>query len=332
MNTQREIEQETVELIDLILAHKKEYTQRFLRSNDFHYSGTKEELRDRLIHLISRNEITPQDLTELLDEIEAFGNQHIYLFKIPDSYLERLLDFDSVRRIFEDNNLSELYNNYRPLILPEEPEISSIKHNDEWLSIRWVTKKEKIQQLERTRERDESGREILIKKYLIRKFRATSLFRVSLITGDAELLIYRLPSGSNYNEEKNNYLQQLDGWFDWGVLSHSNLTPIISRIENSGEVRTRNIGLRTSRGSNIDIASYASDKGIYDDPDASAARGSITSGVGNRGNFYWLPENSNGVLTREIHTILYRDRVAITGECREEEVNYVLGRIRSYIQ
>jgi len=320
-----------VQLIDLLLAHKKEYVQEFLRENGFRFSGTKEDLRERLLILYKRGEITREQILQRLDQLEGYGNQHVYLFRIPEHYIEELRDQENVRRIFEENNLGDVYNHYRPLVFPEHPEVASITHDDDWLKIRWVVKKEKTQLLEEKREIDEQNREILTKKYIIRKYRGVTMFRVSLISGDAELLIHRLPQGLKYAQEKDRYLGYLNEWFNWGLLSNINLYPVISRIENSGEVRTRNVGLRTARGSHIDISSPSRTTGIQEDPDAINVRQSINTEVGNRGNFYWLPEKSNGVLSREIHTIIYPDRVAFLGECREEEVNYVLGRVRHYL-
>ena len=326
-----EVNEEVVQLIDLLLAHKKEYVQEFLRENGFRFSGTKEDLRERLLILYGRNEITHEQILQQLDLIEGYGNQHVYLFRVPEHHIEKLRDQENVRRIFVENNLEDVYDSYRPLVFPDEPEVASITHDNDWLKIRWVVKKEKTQLLEERREIDEQNREILTKKYIIRKYRGVTMFRVSLISGDAELLIHRLPQGLKYTQEKDRYLNYLNKWFNWGLLSNINLYPVISRIETSDEVRTRNVGLRTARGSHIDISSPSRTTGIQDDPDARNARQSISTGVGNRGNFYWLPERSNGVLSREIHTIIYPDRIAFFGECREEDVNYVLGRVRYYL-
>jgi len=322
---------EVVQLIDLLLAHKKEYVREFLRENGFRFSGTKEDLRERLLILYGRNEITHEQILQQLDLIEGYGNQHVYLFRVPEHHIEKLRDQENVRRIFEENNLRDVYNSYRALVFPDHPEVASITHDDDWLKIRWVVKKEKTQLLEERREIDEQNREILTKKYIIRKYRGVTMFRVSLISGDAELLLHRLPQGLKYGQEKDRYLGYLNEWFNWGLLSNINLYPVISGIENSGEVRTRNVGLKTARGSHIDISSPSRTTGIQEDPDASNVRRSISTGVGNRGNFYWLPERSNGALSREIHTIIYPDRIAFFGECREEEVNYVLGRVRHYL-
>jgi len=282
--------------------------------------------------LAASRKITREDLVSLLDQIEGFGNQHIYLFKIPETWLEKLCDINWVKTVFEDHGLIDVYNQYKPLVLPEQPEVISINHSSDWLRIRWVTKREKLELMEERKEADEKKREILVKKFLIRKYRATTMFRVSLITGDAELLIHRLPQGFDYRREKNKYLRRLDEWFGWGVLRHLDLYPAISKIENSGEVRVRDVGVRTVRGSHIDIISPSRKHGIHDDPDAFSARRTIRTGTGSKGNFYWLPDKTGGMLSREVHTIIYRDRVAFLGEYREEEINYVLGRIRHFIE
>ena len=88
---------EVVQLIDLLLAHKKEYVQEFLRENGFRFSGTKEDLRERLLNLYKRNEITQRQILQRLDLIEGYGNQHVYLFRIPEHYIEELRDQENVR-------------------------------------------------------------------------------------------------------------------------------------------------------------------------------------------------------------------------------------------
>ena len=176
MNMSKDVEiNEVVQLIDLLLAHKKEYIQEFLKENGFPSSGTKEDLRERVINLYKRDEITKEQIIQQLDLIEGYGNQHVFLFKIQEHHLKELRDQENVERIFQRNGLGEIYNNYKPLLFPEEPEVTSITHDDDWLRIRWVVKKEKIQLLEEKRETNEQNREILIKKFIIRKYRAVTI-------------------------------------------------------------------------------------------------------------------------------------------------------------
>jgi hypothetical protein len=234
-----------------------------------------------------------------------------------------------IKSLLDDIGLLELYNNFKSLQASDQPEPISITHNNDWLKIRWVTRKEKLELIDETEEEDEELREFLIKKYLRRIFRATTLFQVSLLNGNAELMI---PDGSNYNEELSNFLDLLNKWFKWGILDPLNLYSALSRIESLDEIRLRSIGIKTARGCSIDISSPSIDQGLSEDPDASSLKGHIHTGVPSKGNFYWVKEKSERRLASDFHTIIYGDSIAITRECRAEEVNYVLGRIRSFIE
>ena len=317
-------------LIDLILAHKSKYVRDFLEFRELHHSGVKKKLRKRLKEYLGQ-EITVKDLTELLDKVERFGDQHAFFFKVEPDQMHKLRNPKYLENCCAESGLRELYNDYKPLILPKIPEIASIKFNGEKLEILWVVLGKKFY-FKKMDEIEENGHSFLIKKYFIRKFRATTLFRISLLTGDAELFIHRLPPNTSYEKEKDEYLEKFRGIFDCEILRHKDLYDIISEIEESGEVRTRNIGLRTGIGSYVDIVSSGVKVGISDDPDAKDARKSIKTGVGNIGNFYWLPEKSKGKLEKEIHTIFYWDKVAFARECTEEEVNYVTDRIHHFLK
>nr|WP_243687830.1 hypothetical protein [Methanobacterium formicicum] len=151
-----------------------------------------------------------------------------------------------------------------------------------------------------------------------------------MVNGDAELLIHR-STDSNYEQEKEKYMNQIYEIFNWDPLNPIELNPAIVHIEASGEVRTRNINLQTPRMSNIEIVSPSKEQSINDDPDALTTRNSVNMAVGRRGNFYWLPERSNDALRKELYTRIYPDRFSVYGERHEEEVNYVIGRIRHHL-
>lgn len=325
--------EDTGKIIDFILAHKKDYIQDLLRDEDFKVSGTKEEIRRRLKRLHKNEELSTERLISHLDKLEGYGNQHVFLFKLSEEQLEIIRDEEKLKESLKEHGLFDLLNDYKAHLLPEEPRIISIDREENEFKIRWVVKRERMQLLGEERITDEEDREIIIKKYLPRNLRATTIFQACLITGKAELLIHNLPQGANttYNKERELYLDKLDKWFGWGELSNTNLNSAISPIEESEEVRTRNLDLRTSKGSHIGFSSPSKNQGIDSDPDACQARESVDTGVGDRGNFYWLPGSSDGELNREIHTRIYEEEVSFLGECREEEVGYVVDRIRHYI-
>ena len=316
-------------LIDLILAHNKINAQQFLKENGFHFSGTKEDLRHRLRSCVNSGDISGGHLVALLDKIEGYDKQRVYLFQLPSRYVDQLRRKEYITSLLDDIGISDLYNNFKSLQPSDQPELISVTHNSDWLKIRWASKKEKLELIDEIEEEDEELREFLIKRYLRRIFRATTLFQVSLLNGNAELMI---PDGSNYSEEIDNFLDLLNKWFKWGILDPLSLYSAISGIESLDETRLRSIGIKTARGCSIDISSPSIDQGLSEDPDASNVKDHLPTGVPNKGNFYWLKEKSEGLLSNDFHTIIYGDSVAITRECRDEEVNYVLGRIRSLIE
>lgn len=250
------INEEITKLIDLILSHKMDYIQSFLKSNGLPFSVRKKiELKNKLIKYVVADKITKHKLISLLNEIDGFGNQHIYLFSISNPQLQKLKDKNYVKNILKQHGLIGVYNNYKPLLLPENPEVISITHDPESLKIRWVTGKEDFEPMDKRRERYSDNKEILIVRCFINKLRIVTRFQVSFINGNSELFIHHMPSSSNYDQERKRYLKQLDKWFNFGILDHLKVYPAISKIENSGEVRTREVGIRTLQGSRVDIAS-----------------------------------------------------------------------------
>jgi hypothetical protein len=317
------------DVIDLLLSHSNRRVQDFLKSKQLPFSGDKDKLKERLISDIDQENISSDELIELLDAIEEYGNQQIYLFQVSETILEKLQDQDFVEEILEEKNLLELYNNYHPLLLPETPTIIYIEYDEDWFKIRWGVKKDDIGTPIEQNVVQENGKKYLIKKYLINEIREVTLFQVSLITGKAELLIHR-STNSDYEKEKIMYLDQIYSIFGWDPLDTIELNHAIDNLDNSGEVRTRNMGIETMLGSNINVGSPSKEESINEDPDADNAR-TVENGMTTLGHFYWLPDESSDVLKSELYTRIYSDRFSIYGERSEAEVNHVIQRIRHHI-
>lgn len=318
----------TDSIIDLLLSHSNRKLQEFLKSKNLAFSGDSSKLKERLVSNYDLGKISDNELTILLDELEEYGNQQIYLYKVPNAVLNQLRDEDFVINVLEKNNLSDLYNSYHPLSLPETPEIIYIVYDEDWLKIRWGVKKEDLG-IPLDKKITEDGREYLLRKYLITKIRDITLFQVSLITGEAELLIHK-SADADYDQEQNEYLNQIYNIFGWDPLDPIELNHAIGNIDNSGEVNTRKRGVKTPKGSDITVGSPSKDVSINEDEDADNAT-NVPMGMRTLGHFYWLPEKSDSKLENKLYTRMYSNRFAIYGERSEEEVNHVIKRIRHHI-
>src|SRR5262249_19595517 len=80
---------EIPDLLNIIFNHRKVVLQNFLRERHQAFSGTQEKLRERVEGYLSEGSVSAEELVELLDRVEGWGNQHIYLYRAPAVLIER---------------------------------------------------------------------------------------------------------------------------------------------------------------------------------------------------------------------------------------------------
>ena len=73
-------------LLDAILSHKKEHIETFLRNKNLPHSYTKQILHSKLNEGLKEGKFSDMDLIDLLDALEEYGNQHIYLYNCSQEY------------------------------------------------------------------------------------------------------------------------------------------------------------------------------------------------------------------------------------------------------
>jgi hypothetical protein len=313
-------------VLNYLLSHRKAFTQEFLRERDLPFSGTKERLRERLEGYLGDGRLEAADLVRLLNEIEGWGNQHIYLYKASGRLIEPWLEEDAARKRLANLGLAHLFNRQRPLVLPEEITLSSIEWTSERVRFVWV---EKRRWEERVSEEDIEEEGVVWRAYRINVSRGLIAFDWDLVSGHAMLMIQRLPKGTKYHHIRDQFEEELEPIVGLGQFERVRVSRTIQRIEESGEVRRRQLAYQTRRGGKATLTSAGRSRDIFADPNLERAGQALrgeTAGL--LGNFYWLPVQ--GKLGRELHGKLYASdqRVGIFGEHQEQDVRYVLFRIR----
>lgn len=321
-------DEELHHVIDYLFAHRKEPIRLFLREKRLPVSGTKQDLRQRIREGLTQGTIVATDLIDLLDTIEGWGNQHIYLYKAPPGELSVWKSEERVRQRLEHVGHAKLLNRRRPLILPKEPTLSSIEWTPDRVRYIWVEKREWQLHLSDL-DRDEG--DIYYKAYQNHLARGITTFEWNLVSGQAALMIQRLPSGERYEARRCVYERQLEATVALSNFTRLPVRRAIRNLEASGEVRKRQVAHETQRGGRASFTSQSRKLDAYEDPDLQKSRqalGGQTTSV--LGNFYWLPQSPS--LARPLHVKLYAgdQRVGVFGECTEGEVNYVLSRIRHH--
>jgi hypothetical protein len=320
-----------VELVlNYLLSHKKAFTQDFLREDrGLPFSGTKEKLRERLKGYLGDGQLDAADLVWLLNRIEGWGNQHIYLYQASDRLIEPWLEEDSVRKRLADLGLDDLFNRQRPLVLPEETTLSSIEWTPERVRFVWV---EKRQWEERVSEEDIKEEGMVWRAYRINISRGLIAFDWDLVSGYAMLMIQRLPRGTKYYLIRDRFEKELEPMVGLSQFEQVRVSRAIQRIQalEEKEVRRRQLAYQTQRGGKVTFTSAGRSRGTSADPDLKRAGQALNSTAGLLGNFYWIPVE--GKPGREVHSKLYASdqRVGIFGEHQERDVRYVLSRIRQH--
>jgi hypothetical protein len=158
-------------------------------------------------------------------------------------------------------------------------------------------------------------------------------FDWDLVSGHAALLIQRLPKGSNYKEIKGTFAAVLEPLVSLSKFQPVAISGSILKLEQSGEVTRRSIEMVTGRGGRAKFTSGGKSD-AFDDQDLRNARAGLgTRLIGRHANFSWpMPQDEDVAGERTLHVKIYApdQRLAIFGECSEEEVRHVLCRVRHY--
>jgi len=320
-------EEEVAVVLDYLMAHKMAFTQAFLESQGLAYSGTKARLRERLEGYLRDGKVAAEELVALLDNIEGWGDQHIYLYRAPRHLTTRWADESTAKSIVAKAGLGSRFNQRRPLVLPDEPTLSTIEWNAERLRLIWV---EKRQREDRVPSEDYSEGDLVWRAYRVSFSRGVISFYWDFASEVAMMLIGRLPSGTVYRHIQDRMAREMRPFLDLAAFEPAPVGRAMHGLWRSHEARQRQLSVRTPRGGQAGFTSARTPQDIRDDPDLRNARSRLGPEVrGELGNYYWLA-NGNPLST-ELHLKIYANdqRVAIFGERTEQEVRYVLSRVRS---
>lgn len=331
-------------LLDLLFDHRAEVIRDFLREHECPVSGTKEQLRERVTGYIANGTVVVSHLVDLLDRVEGWGNQHVYLLraKATAPLLQEWADETKVRTALRRRGLEHLFNRRRRLVLPTTRQLVTVEWAPRRVRFVWVetrTWRERRPELdnpdhplrEATTDRPtQTNRTLVFDAYEVFRGRGIVAFELDLVSGQAALLIQQLPSGNDYAAVRGVILEELQPLLDAQSFDPVLVGRSIVRLEALPGVRPRQIEHTTQRGSRINYVSAERDAGAFADPTLQQARqGAGTRVVGRTGNFYWrLVADAE----REIHVKVYApdQRVGFFGECTEAEVCDVLRLIRQH--
>lgn len=322
---------EVTRVVDYVFAHRSAAIRDFLREEGLKVSGNKEGLRDRIREAIDDGTIDASALVNLLDTVEGWGNQHIYLYQAPDGETKTWKKQAQARNRLKKIGHEQLFNRRRPLVLPDEPTLSAVEWTQDRVRFIWVEKREwELRRSDLDPAADGNG--IRFKAYEDKIARGITSFDWNLVTGEAALMIQRLPSGERYDDIRQRYEETIEDAVHVSNFTRRDVRKAIRKIEESKEASKRQVAIETQRGGRASFTSKGRKADVFDDPDLKKSRKAMGQTASVLGNFYWLEAAPH--LERRLHVKLYAtdQRVAIFGECSETEVKYVLSRVCHHCQ
>jgi hypothetical protein len=272
-------------------------------------------------------------LTEYLNLIEGWGNQHLYLFNAPTGINKRWRSIEHVEQVAKKNGVVSIINRARPVVLPKSPTLASVEWTPQRVRFVWNEKREWLDRRE-DKDIDSPEEGLLFRAWQLNTARGTLAFDWDLESGEAMLMIQRLPSGTQYSSIRDDVMKWLGRFIELDGFEVVRISAAIKPLLNSGEVRDRRTRWETMQGGRATFTSPGMKKGIGADDTLrrmeAAGRDDIQ---GSLGNMYWLPNGTNA-MKEEFHTTLHKtdQRIGIMGEKTEQEVRYVVGRIRAHCQ
>ncbi len=123
----------------VIRAQGNVFIKELLRGKGVRIGATKEEFERNLFAAIETGDLRLADVEKWLDEVEGWGNQHVYLFAVPDELAAAaaLSSADAMRRKVEEAALDEFWAAPTSQAFPEALQLTSIRFDGDQLQLTW---------------------------------------------------------------------------------------------------------------------------------------------------------------------------------------------------
>ena len=314
----------------------KEIVQNFLKNKGLHYSGTWEEVYSkRIIPAIEANQITEDDLIELLRDSEEYGRQHIFLYKCEPTIAKKIIDQTRVKGILEKNNLADLLTTPSILDMPDKPTFSDIRWDTANIDLAMTIKSIETRRVKQFLGEIKDG----FKFSLNYEYVPERVVNIAKLSHDGNLEI-RLQSNSNSNKYENelkkfrDYLEFLIPQEHFSEVSLKNAKTIIStNPEKFHEVlRVNDSVLENDLGNTLRGVTGSKEMDLNsDDATTDSLRSFLKKdGFCTKSNIWFIAKDNT--LSSDVHVILAGEinEIAIPANCTKLEYTYVLNRLHTF--
>lgn len=328
-------------ILELTLLQGNRFLKELLRSRDLPIGRNKSDFEDHLRGGLESGALTSADLEDWLNEIEGWGNQHVFPYEAPPVEPAGLTDPSTFVERLRAAGLAHLFEADVPADPGDEPVLASIRQDKNGISFIWIQGSEKLirrQELDEQREVD--GEDIVFHAYARRWSRISARFDWDFELGLAAVSLAR-SEDKDYPKQRNLVLSTVDA-----VLPERKAWPAVNVSRAIAAIDTA--ALNSATGLKVNAATFhgtaatvrmaaTSETGSYqDDAGVRAVRRAVDPSrlVGSTGDFHLTPviSNDTGDQLRPLHLRLYRedDRLLLWGKMTAAEAWGVMAEVRRF--
>jgi len=167
----------------IVLAQGNAFIKELLRKKKITIGSTKADFESNLLKAIDDGQLHQADLEEWLQEVEGWGNQHVYLYHVPEVIAGDSLwtSSDKILRRLRGAGMESLWNAQASLEFPEERRLTGIYFRDDTLQFVWHQREVAwVRTPDRDREEDWEGDHYQLRAYRERSDRTVMRFEMRL--------------------------------------------------------------------------------------------------------------------------------------------------------
>jgi hypothetical protein len=327
----------------IIRSQGNRFVKELLRSKNIRIGVNKDDFVDNLNKAIEGGQLVLSDVSEWLKEVEGWGNQHVYIYKILPELFKNLTESKIYSRV-RKANLNDVWNGETMLEFPDQPKLTSISFKNSVLRIIWQESSPGWTPVpDKNFIREEGLDTFEYRAHRKIEQRAITRFEAHLDKKLAGLFISKPIQGNEHQAAVSEAKRVISLLMDNSILERGQIKiSVVSRnldqknvptnAEKIPDIKTQKSRL-TSGGSYIEFAANSNDKAYWEEPAIMDVRKSVRAQQliafqGTGGVFIFNGED----FARNLRVQLYgkENRVRLWAQMDAAEVWQIINTLSEY--
>lgn len=331
----------------IIRSQGNRFIKELLRSKKIKIGATKDDFERNLNEAVDRGELRLADFDGWLQEVEGWGNQHVYLYRLGDGLAKALTETKIKNRVVKAG-LEDVWNAPTVTAFPEEATLTSIAVVDGVLRLTWQEATSSWARASDKDYREEDGLDIIeYRAWRMVEQRAITRFEARPALGLAGLFIAAPVAGEEHELARTaafDVVSQLislpelqAGQLDISVMCRNlDQRSVPTNVGAPTNIKTQRSRL-TSGGAHVEFAASSLERAYWEEDAIRSVRRSIGnqqlgSFQGSDGVFAFQPGSAGGGIDRQLRVQLYGrgDRIRLWAQMQVDEAWAILTELSKY--